>query len=272
VSSRSQGRSSEFVLWTVVCDHEVLTAPSEAEIAKIATRVAYDTKVLSMRKDVRGRWWAMAASLVGSAAMLYAQVTEPHAQVKEPRCCVETPAPKPTGPGSVPAGAPHIASPAEAELLTANAPVAAQEFQFALPRGVASEEGLQVKTIWAARAISLLFPQIKTIGGYRQDALPWHPNGLAIDVMIPNHDTPEGIELGNQIAGYALANTKRWGVNHVIWRQRFYPGIGVPSWTANYGSETLNHYDHVHIATDGGGYPTGHETYYIGSMTPTPSR
>ena len=27
------------------------------------------------------------------------------------------------------------------------------------------------------------------------------------------------------------------------------------------GNETLNHYDHVHIATDGGGYPTGHETY-----------
>jgi len=39
---------------------------------------------------------------------------------------------------------------------------------------------------------------------------------------------------------------------------------------ANYGSETLNHYDHVHIATDGGGYPTGHENYYIGSMSPTP--
>jgi len=28
--------------------------------------------------------------------------------------------------------------------------------------------------------------------------------------MIPNHETPEGIELGNQIAGYALANAKRW--------------------------------------------------------------
>jgi hypothetical protein len=44
--------------------------------------------------------------------------------------------------------------------------------------------------------------------------------------------------------------------------------IGAPSWTADYSSETLNHYDQVHIATDGGGYPTGHETYYIGSMTP----
>jgi len=93
---------------------------------------------------------------------------------------------------------------------------------------------------------------------------------LAIDVMIPNHETPEGIELGNQIAGYALANAKRWGINHVIWRQKIYPGVGTGSWTADLGSETANNYDHVHIATDGGGYPTGNETYYIGSMSPTP--
>ena len=75
---------------------------------------------------------------------------------------------------------------------------------------------------------------------------------------------------GNQIAGYALANAKRWGVLHVIWRQGFYPGIGAPSWTADYGNETANHFDHVHIATSGGGYPTGSETYYLNSMDPTP--
>jgi hypothetical protein len=230
----------------------------------------------------RGRWLAIAASLAVSAGMVYAQATEP-------RCCagahVETPAPPPASPGppaaaapaapqaGVPAAdAPHVASPAEVDSLAANAPAAApaQQFQFPLPAGVAPEQRLQVKTVWAARAISVLFPEIKTIYGYREDPLPWHPNGLAIDVMIPNHDSPEGIALGNQIAGYALANAKRWGINHVIWRQKIYPGVGAPSWTANYGNETLNHYDHVHIATDGGGYPTGHETYYIASMTPAP--
>ena len=226
----------------------------------------------------RGRWLAFAATVVVSAGMLYAQTTET-------RCCAKTPsatvAATSTSPRPAPAsqpniarpaevGAPHVASAAEAHLLTADAPVAAQNFQFVLPVGVAPENGLQVKTIWAARAISVLFPQITTIGGYRQDALKWHPSGLAIDVMIPNHDSPEGIELGNQIAGFALANAKRWGINHVIWRQKIYPGVGKGSWTANYGNETANHYDHVHIATDGGGYPTGHETYYIGSMTPTP--
>ena len=218
----------------------------------------------------RGRWLAFAATLAISAAMLYAQHTEPRCCVKTTPATPATPAAAPTSPRPAPADAPHIASPAEARLLTADAPVAAQNFQFVLPAGVAPENGLQVKTIWAARAISVLFPQITTIGGYRQDALRWHPNGLAIDVMIPNFHSPEGIELGNQIAGYALANAKRWGVLHVIWRQKYYPGIGAPSWTADYGNETANHYDHVHISTDGGGYPTGRETYYIGSMTPTP--
>jgi hypothetical protein len=220
------------------------------------------------------RWSALAASLVVSAAIIYAQGTKPlnAESAKPPTATPTAPASVPAGPPQAtgPAAGPHIASPAEVEALAAGAPAAAQQFQFPLPAGVASEDRLQVKTIWAARAISVLFPEIKTIYGYRQDPLPWHPNGLAIDVMIPNHDAPEGIALGNQIAGYALANAKRWGVNHVIWRQKLYPGVGAPSWTANYGNETLNHYDHVHIATDGGGYPTGHEIYYIGSMTPTP--
>ncbi len=206
----------------------------------------------------RGRWLALAASLAVSAAMIYAQNTDtPRLPETEPGAA---------SPESTPASAPNVTIPAEAELLAASAPAAAQAVPFALPAGVTPEEGLQVKTIWVARAISVMFPEITTIGGYRQDPLKWHPNGLAIDVMIPNHGTDEGIELGNQIAGLALANAERWGVIHVIWRQGFYPGIGAPSWTADYGNETANHFDHVHIATDGGGYPTGRETYYIGSM------
>ena len=210
----------------------------------------------------RGRWLALAASIAVSGGALYAQSTEPS---------IEIPAAVPTSQGAMPSSAPMVASPAQSDLLAANAPVAAQDFQFAFPAGVAPEAGLQVKTIWAARVISVMFPEITTIGGFRQDPLKWHPNGLAIDVMIPNHGTDKGIELGNQIAGLALANARRWGVIHVIWRQGYYPGIGAPSWTADYGSETANHFDHIHIATNGGGYPTGNETYYINSMSPAPS-
>ncbi len=256
---------------------------------KIATRVPYATKLLVVGKSVlaigRSRWLALAASLVVSAAIIYAQGAKPlHAASVKPPCCVDNsatgstpPAPAPpsmvaAAPPAVAGPAPQIATPAEVEKLAAGAPAAAQQFLFPLAPGIAPEQRLQVKTIWAARAISVLFPEITTIYGYREDPLPWHPNGLAIDVMIPNHSSPEGIQLGNEIAGYALANAKRWGINHVIWRQKIYPGVGSPSWTADYGNETLNHYDHVHIATNGGGYPTGHETYYIGSMTPAPSQ
>ena len=209
----------------------------------------------------RGRWLAIAVSLVVSAAML-------HAQGAERAHSAEKPAETPVSQSATPAAAPEKARPTEAELLAASAPVDARVFDLALPAGTAPEAGLQVHTVWAARAISMMFPEITTIGGYRQDPLQWHPNGLAIDVMIPNHGTDEGIDLGNQIAGLALANARRWGVLHVIWRQGFYPGIGAPSWTADYGNETANHFDHVHIATNGGGYPTGRETYYLGSMQP----
>lgn len=198
---------------------------------------------------------ALAASVTVAAGMVYVQDTEPKFAADIPAV---TPPAGPHSPAPVPA---------QAELVAASAPVAARDFQFSLPKGPAPEGGLQVKTIWVARAIAVMFPEITTIGGYRQDALKWHPNGLAIDVMIPNYHSKEGIELGNQIAGFALANAKRWGVLHVIWRQGLYPGIGAPHWTADYGNETLNHFDHVHIATDGGGYPSGHETYFMGSMS-----
>ncbi|WP_231588619.1 glycoside hydrolase [Mycobacterium nebraskense] len=235
---------------------------------KTGHRCPPGTKLQLVGKNVfangRGRWLAIVGSLALAAGMIYAQDTKP-------RCCAPNAlAAAPTSAAAAPTSAPHTASPAEVEMLAASAPAAAQQFQVALPRGIASEDRLQIKTIWAERAISVLFPQITTIFGYREDPLPWHPNGLAIDVMIPNHNSPEGIELGNQIAGYALANAKRWGINHVIWRQKIYPGVGGGSWTADLGSETLNHYDHVHIATNGGGYPTGHEVYYIASMTPAP--
>ena len=197
--------------------------------------------------------------MVLACGMFYAQGGEPR----------HTPAKVDVGPtaqAAAPSSAAKVAAPTEAELLAASAPVAGQGFQLELPAGIAPESGLQTHTIWVARAIAVMFPEVKTIGGYRQDPLPWHPNGLAIDVMIPDYHSDEGIALGNQVAGFALAMAKKWGVIHVIWRQGFYPAQAAPSWTANYGNETANHMDHVHIATDGGGYPTGKEMYFLDSM------
>lgn len=132
----------------------------------------------------------------------------------------------------------------------------------ALPVGVATEAGLQVRTIWVARAVSAMFPEIRDIGGVRPDSLRWHPNGLAVDIMIPDCHSQAGTDLGNRIVAFALANADKFALNHVIWRQVYYPRAGTPQIMTNLGSDNANHYNHVHIATEGGGFPTGNETYF----------
>jgi len=112
----------------------------------------------------------------------------------------------------------------------------------ALPVGVANEAGLQANTIVAARAISAQFPQIAAIDGVRPDSKPWHPSGLAIDVMIPNSSSPEGIALGDAILAYVLSNAGRFGLQDAIWRNTYYTPSGPQS--SGYG-----HYDHVHVTT-----------------------
>jgi hypothetical protein len=110
----------------------------------------------------------------------------------------------------------------------------------ALPVGVASEAGLQPNTVLAARAVSAQFPQIAEIDGVRPDSKPWHPSGLAIDIMIPNPESPEGIALGDQIMAFAMSNAGRFGLQDVIWRGTYYTPAGPQA--SGYG-----HYDHVHI-------------------------
>ena len=129
-----------------------------------------------------------------------------------------------------------------------------REAERVLPVGIAPERGLQVKTILVARSISALFPEIQQIGGVRPDSLRWHPNGLALDVMIPNPTSAAGIALGNRIVEFALENADRFDLQDCIWRGMYYTPGGAKA--GGYG-----HYDHVHITTHGGGYPDGDEVY-----------
>jgi peptidoglycan DL-endopeptidase CwlO len=115
----------------------------------------------------------------------------------------------------------------------------------ALPIGVANEAGLQPKAVLAARAVSAQFPQIGEIGGVRPDSKPWHPSGLAIDIMIPNSGSAEGIALGDQIMAFAMANAGRFGLQDVIWRGTYYTPAGPQA--SGYG-----HFDHVHITVTRG--------------------
>ncbi len=174
-------------------------------------------------------------------------------------CCLEVVAATDAGYSSRPAGAALFSSAGPAQLAAA-VPAAASRWRVIdlhriLPMSVAPERGLQVKTIFLARSIGVVFPQIHSIGGVRPDALRWHPDGLALDVMIPNPSSPEGIALGNHIVAYALENAARFGLQDAIWRGVYYTPSGPQSTGAA-------HFDHVHLTTTGGGYPSGTEIYY----------
>jgi hypothetical protein len=184
--------------------------------------------------------------VVGNAAKV-ADPVEP--------CCFEVVAAEPVELASASSGGPAMVGSAPAQLVSASR-WRVVDVPRLLPVGVAPEQGLQIRTILAARAISAEFPEIHEIGGVRPDPLPWHPNGLALDMMIPNPSSDEGIALGNEIVAYVLKNAKRFGMQDAIWRGVYYtPGGGAQS--GGYG-----HYDHVHVTTTGGGYPTGDEKYY----------
>jgi hypothetical protein len=169
-------------------------------------------------------------------------------------CCFEVVAAAPAALATPPAGSTSGASPAAMSLVSASR-WRVDTRPLLLPTGDAPEQGLQVKTILVSRVISELFPEIHSIGGVRPDALRWHPDGLALDVMIPNPSSAAGIELGNEIVAYVLKNVERLGIQDAIWRGTYYTPGGARS--GGYG-----HYDHVHITTTGGGYPTGGELYY----------
>lgn len=76
----------------------------------------------------------------------------------------------------------------------------------------------------------------------RPDSKPWHPRGLTIDIMIPNHGSPEGIALGDQILAFAMANAGQLGLQDAIWCGTYYTPAG-PQATG------YSHFDHVHITT-----------------------
>ncbi|MGW6728756.1 peptidoglycan DD-metalloendopeptidase family protein [Nocardia sp. NPDC055029] len=126
-----------------------------------------------------------------------------------------------------------------------------------LPAAKGSEDGMQVDTIRVARTINQLFPEIQTFHGVRQDPIPDHPSGRAVDVMIPDPTSGQGKALGDRIADYVMANAAALQVEYIIWRQEYRGADGSRNMMEDRGGDTANHYDHVHITTVGGGQPNG---------------
>ena len=74
--------------------------------------------------------------------------------------------------------------------------------------------------------IQATYPGVLSIGGVRQDALPDHPSGRAVDIMVGGNAA-----LGNQIAADLRAQSGRFGMRYLLW-------------------QTVSHYDHVHVSVN----------------------
>ena len=194
----------------------------------------------AVRADLQAKWKELQRQITAAEAQ-YEALTPAQQAVVDNAAALPPPPPPPAAPP--PADPAIIAMPAPPRVEVVPPPAAAlMGIPEALPAGVAFEGGLQPNTVLAARAVSARFPQIADIDGVRPDSKPWHPSGLAIDIMIPNPESPEGIALGNEILAFAMANAGRFGLQDVIWRGTYYTPGGPAG--SGYG-----HYDHVHITT-----------------------
>ncbi len=217
-------------------------AAAEASEKSAADARAAAEQSAAVRADLQAKLSELLRQITAAEAQ-YAALT-PAQQAIVDNSAALPPAPPPPPPAVPPAADPAIvAMPAPPPADVAPPAVAAlMDVPAALPVGVAYEAGLQPNTVLAARAVSQRFPQIAEIDGVRPDSKPWHPNGLAIDIMIPNPESPEGIALGDEIKAFAMANASRFGLQDVIWRGTYY----TPSGPAGSG---YGHFDHVHITT-----------------------
>jgi hypothetical protein len=114
------------------------------------------------------------------------------------------------------------------------------------PSGSAVEEGLTPDAIRVHRGVCAAFPEITSYGGLRSDGE--HGEGRALDIMTSDADT------GDAIAEWVRANHEALGVSEVLWAQRIWTVQRSSEgwrWFEDRGSDTANHYDHVHVTVYG---------------------
>lgn len=117
-------------------------------------------------------------------------------------------------------------------------------------------EGLNPGADYLRSMVMKMWPQIKNIYGRRaEDGYGEHSSGNAIDIMIPDYNSPQGMALGNTIAAMLAKNASALDLNGFIWRQQSYGYGGSFSsgkQMPDRGSPTQNHMDHVHVMLGSG--------------------
>ena len=121
------------------------------------------------------------------------------------------------------------------------------------------EFNMQPAALRGGRCAAAIWPQIPVIGGYRPDALPDHPSGRALDLMLPEgcSTEPKNAKLGDAIAIFFMQNSRKLDVQYIIWNQKIWiagsEAVPPDQWRgmSSRGSCTANHVDHVHVSFNG---------------------
>jgi hypothetical protein len=110
------------------------------------------------------------------------------------------------------------------------------------------------------------FTGVSSIGGLYGGSVPGsdHPMGKALDVMIANYLSSQGIAAGTKIADWFIQNPNSFGTKYVIWRDRINQGGQWSPYSHPSGNnDTLQHRDHVHIS-----FLTGLGQFAAGAQPP----
>jgi Bacterial SH3 domain len=113
--------------------------------------------------------------------------------------------------------------------------------------GSAVEAGLTPDAIRVHRAVCAEFPAVTSYGGLRSGGGE-HSTGRALDIMVSSSS------LGDAIAAWVRDHYRDLGVSEVIWSQRIWTVERSSDgwrWMEDRGSDTANHYDHVHVTVYG---------------------
>lgn len=108
------------------------------------------------------------------------------------------------------------------------------------------ENGLTSDAVYVYRSVCHAFPQITLYGGW--DGHGEHASGRALDIMTSD------VALGDAIAEFLQAHAAELNLYDILWRQRIWtPERAGEGWRSmpSRGSSTADHYDHVHVATNG---------------------
>jgi hypothetical protein len=125
------------------------------------------------------------------------------------------------------------------------------------PSGLPVEAGLTPDALLVERCAVARF-HIRNIGGL---ATSGHVNGSdhytgrAVDLMIDDWTTPQGVRLGDRIAEYYVAHADDFGVTYIIWRAHIWT-TERPYWRPYSHPDgrtdpTALHMDHLHISVAG---------------------